>query len=82
MRAHVISRIVLVGLLASAGLWQSFAAAQTSVTTIVNPGFEIGTPGTAVNTGWTRYSWLGPMFITTGTGLSPGTILERTSRSI
>ncbi|MBX3427838.1 MAG: BNR-4 repeat-containing protein [Pirellulales bacterium] len=39
------------------------ARGQTPVTTIVNPSFEIGTPGTAVTTGWTQVAGLGPMFI-------------------
>jgi hypothetical protein len=50
----------------------SIVTAQTPVTTIVNPSFEIGTPGTAVGAPWTQISGLGPMYITTGAGLSPG----------
>jgi hypothetical protein len=48
------------------------ASAQTPVTTIINPSFEIGTPGTAVSSPWNQIAGLGPMYITSGTGLSPG----------
>ena len=45
------------------------AVAQTTpITTIINPGFEIGVPGSAVSSGWTQSA--GPMFIATAG--SPG----------
>lgn len=46
--------------------------AQTPVTNIVNPGFENGTAGIAVGSPWIQVAGLGPMYISTGAGLSPG----------
>ncbi len=48
------------------------STAQTLVTTIINPGFEVGTPGTMVGSPWTQIAGLGPMYLTTGAGLSAG----------
>jgi hypothetical protein len=53
-------------------IFSRIVTAQTPVTTIVNPSFETGTPGTAVGSPWTQISGFGPMYITSGTGLSPG----------
>jgi hypothetical protein len=53
-------------------VYSSIVTAQTPVTTIVNPSFETGTAGTAVGSPWTQISGIGPMYISTGTGLSPG----------
>jgi hypothetical protein len=47
-------------------------AAQTPVTTIVNAGFDIGTAGTPVGAPWTQIGGFGPMYTTTGAGLSQG----------
>jgi BNR repeat-containing family member len=48
------------------------AMAQTPVTTIVNPDFEVGTPGTVVGSPWVQIGGLDPMYISTGSGLSAG----------
>lgn len=48
------------------------APAQTPVTTIVNAGFETGAPGAAVGSPWTQIAGLGPMYVSTGAGLSSG----------
>jgi hypothetical protein len=53
----------LIAALVGSLLWSSTAAAQIPITTIVNPGFEIGTGGQAVSTGWTTAAGVGPMFI-------------------
>jgi len=55
-------------------VWTAAALAQVPVTTIVDPGFEAGAPGIAVNSPWVQISGFGPMYVaTTGsTGLLPG----------
>jgi hypothetical protein len=50
----------------------SIVMAQTSVTSLLNPNFEIGTVGTAVGSPWIQISGLGPMYVTSGASLSPG----------
>src|SRR3990172_5922153 len=72
-------RTSLIGVLVSGligvfvnGFWSYEVMAQTPVTTIINPSFEIGTPGTVVGSPWTQISGLGPMYVTSGAGLSPG----------
>jgi hypothetical protein len=63
-------RILLIAPLAVAALSAAAALGQTTpVTTIVNPGFETGTQGTPVSTGWTQIAGLGPMFIDAAGGV-------------
>jgi hypothetical protein len=53
-------------------LWSCELRGQTSVNTIINPGFEVGTPGIPIASPWTQIAGLGPMYVTSGSGLSPG----------
>jgi hypothetical protein len=63
-------RILLTASVAAAAFSPATALGQsTPVTTIVNPGFETGAPGTAVSTGWTQIAGLGPMFLDTAGGV-------------
>lgn len=63
---------VLIGSLAVPAIWPVAVAAQLPITTIVNPGFETGAPGTAVGSPWIQIAGLGPMFIATTGG--PGDV--------
>ena len=73
LRLAATSTLAFAGCLFVGTFWSANASAQsTPITTIANPGFEIGTSGTTVSTGWTQISGLSQMYISNGTGLSAG----------
>jgi hypothetical protein len=62
-------RFLLTTILAVGALSPATALGQSTFVTIINPGFEIGTSGTAVSIGWSQIPGLGPMLIDTAGGI-------------